>query len=243
MNTPPSVLRLENDRRLVMIALALLLVPLLWYIRTDLQLFASNPPRLQVRLLVRGSMVAILVGGFALIGSAWDREKYTRRLPVLAWCVALGLLALNALRPSGATMPLRSPMFCLMVLYGAMPNRFWRQVAPPVALSAGLIALRLTWLTAVSDSDAAGDVLILIVLNVTGVLVVLQRLAIEREVYQAWMAEHDARILTDRALADLRALRAATPASINVPAPSALAIPAPAPVLSGVGSKPPTGIP
>jgi hypothetical protein len=207
MNSPPSTLRLRNDRRLVMIALALMLVPLLWYVRTDLQLFASNGPRLTARLFVRGSMVAMLVGGFALIGSARYRDQYARRLPALAWCVTIGLLALNGLRPAGATMPLRSPLFSLMVLYGAMPNRLWRQIAPALALSAGLIALRLTWLTAVTDSDVAGDVLILIVLNTAGILIVRRRIALERDVQQAWLAEHEARLVTDRALADLGDLR------------------------------------
>ena len=121
------------------------------------------------------------------------------------------IVVINALRPEGSTLPFRSPMFTLFVLYGVLPNRFWRQCTPAWFLSAALIALRLTWLTSIADGDVGGDVVIILAVNAFGTLLVQRRLALEQDVSVAWEAEHDARITSDRALAELRTLRGIIP--------------------------------
>lgn len=208
----PAELHLRHDRRLLMIALALMLVPSIWYIRTDLALFGGDWHALQQRFLVRGFLVAISVVGLALAMTVRTRAGYSRLAFGVGLATAGALIAMNALRPAGSTMPLRSPLFHLMVMYALMPNGFWRQITPPVLLSVGLIVLRETWLTRVTpDADVRGDELILLVLNAVGVLLVLHRLKLERDTHIAWAAEHEARLASERALGELRVLRGIIP--------------------------------
>jgi hypothetical protein len=92
-------------------------------------------------------------------------------------------LGLNAVRPPGSGLPLRSPMIILTVMYFAMPSTFWRQCAAPLVMSAGLLALRLTFLSG-GGVDVPGDVVALVSLNALGVLAVARRLALERATHQ-----------------------------------------------------------
>ncbi len=206
-----DTLRLKHDRRMVMVVLGLVLIPAIWYVRTDFALYADNWPLLRARLLVRSFMVAIPIVGLFLVRSLGTRKEYSRVVFGVALGTAAVIVAINVLRPFGSTMPLRSPLFHLAVMYGALPNTFGRQVLPPLLLSAGLIALRLTWLTGGQGGDIAGDVLILLVLNVVGVVLVRRRLALERDVTHAWSAEREARVASDRAVLDVRTLRGLIP--------------------------------
>ena len=55
-----EALTLRSDRRIVILALALLLVPHLWFVRTDFALYADDWPRLRQRLLVRFLLGAVV---------------------------------------------------------------------------------------------------------------------------------------------------------------------------------------
>ncbi|MGH7694452.1 MAG: hypothetical protein ACRENH_05710 [Gemmatimonadaceae bacterium] len=206
-----DTLKLENDRRLVALMLGLLLVPVLWYVRTDFALYAGDVERLSARLVVRIYMVIVPVVGILLVRSAFTREQYSGRVFGVACGIAILLLVINVLRPAGSTLPLRSPLLHLAVMYGALPNTFWRQVTPPLLLAAGLVTLRLTLLDGGANGDVGGDVLILCVFSVVGVGLVRRRLSLERDVGHAWTSEREARVASERALAEVRTLRGLIP--------------------------------
>ncbi len=208
---PIEQLRLRNDRRMAMTVLALMLVPSLWYVRTDLALYADNWPKLSERLAVRGVMVATSLVGLVLIASARTREAYSRIVFGIAAIIAVTVVTINALRPRGATLPLRTPLFNIAALYAALPNSLYRQIAPPLVLSGALIALRLFWVNSGADGDMGGDIVIVLVLNALGILIVLRRLALEQEVRNAWSAEHEARLASESTLAELETLRGIIP--------------------------------
>jgi len=204
-------LRFQHDRRMLLAVLALLLVPSLWYVRTDFSLYPGDWPKLTGRLAVRAAMVAISVAGLVLVWACRTRERYSDTVAAIAAALAIAVFWINALRPRASGLPMRVPLFDLAVMYGALPNRFWRQTLPPLTLTAGLVALRLTWLAGGAGEDLWGDILILLVLNAAGILVVRQRLSLERDVDAAWRAEHAARIASERARAELRTLHGIIP--------------------------------
>ena len=204
-------LHLASDRRLATTAAILSIVPVVWYVRTDLALYADDWPRLAGRLTLRVA-VLILTGVVVwLLRSATTREAYSAAVLAYASGMAALILAINATRPGGSSLPLRMPLYLLSVMYGALPNRLKRQCVPPILFSLGLVALRSTRLTGVAENDIPGDLLIVAIVNVLGVLLVRRRLALEEDVAVRWRAEHEALDIATRSLAELRTLRGIIP--------------------------------
>jgi len=208
---PINELRLQNDRRLAMVMVVLFLVPTVWYLQTDFVLFGGDWSRLTPRLVVRGSMFAVAIAGLAALALVRSREGYSRVAFATGLAIAVSLLLLNGLRPENSDLPLRSPLFTIAVMYGLLPNTVFRQVLPPLVLSAGLAVLRLTWLSSTVATDVAGDLIILAVLNAAGVLMVRRRRELESSLEVAWQNERNARLASDRAFADLRTLHGIIP--------------------------------
>lgn len=208
---PFTAIQLDNARRIVTMSLALLLVPHLWFVRTDLSLYADDWPNLRERLVVRGFMVAISLAGIVLVRRSRDTEAYQRVVVVIAMALALSVLGLNALRPQGSVLPMRTPLMILIVLYGAMPNTFWRQAVPPLVLSIGLAILRLTWVTSGAQGDIGGDLIVLGIINAVGITMLRRRGGLVSALSTAWGAEHEARLAAERATAELRTLRGIIP--------------------------------
>jgi hypothetical protein len=206
-----AALRLQSYRSLASVALLLLLLPSIWYLRTDLALYGTGSAALWLRFGARSTLIAAAAGGLVAIRPPVSFDGYSRAVAAAAWGIVVGLLALNALRPPGAGLPLRSPLFTLAVLYAALPNTFWRQVAPPLVFTTGLIVLRLTYLTGGPASDIPGDIVILLAMNAVGVLLVRQRHEGEARTTLAWEAETAARQRAEAALAELRILRGIIP--------------------------------
>lgn len=208
---PFTAIQLDNARRIVTMSLALLLVPHLWFVRTDLSLYAGDWPNLRERLAVRAVMVAISLVGIVLVRRSKDTEAYQRVVVVIAMALVLSVLGLNALRPHGSVLPLRTPLMILIVLYGAMPNEFWRQAGPPLVLSTGLAILRLTWVTSGAQGDIGGDLIVLGIINAVGITMLRRRGGLVSALSTAWDAEHEARLAAERATAELRTLRGIIP--------------------------------
>ena len=192
-------------------ALALLLVPAIWFIRTDFLLYSADWPRLVERLTLRGLVVLSLAVGLRLVRASQTRPQYERAVFGVASAVAAFVLIINVLRPFASGLPLRGPMLNIFVLYAALPNRPTLQCLPPAVLSLGLAVLRLVWLTDGTVSDVAGDVLALTVLNAAGILVVGRRAALEHRVNVGLTAERSARAASERAQAELRTLQGIIP--------------------------------
>jgi hypothetical protein len=210
-HAPPRMhidnLRLENDRRLVSALLALSVLPFIWFIGLDLVVHADDWPRIQGPMASRALTLAVPTLGLMAIRRVRTRAAYSRVVLGIALAVAVMLLSLNLQQPYGSALPLRTPLMVLIVMYGALPNSFYRQVAAPLVFSAGNILERLYWLTDSGRGDLASDVAILLFVNLVGVTMVHRRLALEREVSVSWGREHLARDDAERALKELRTLR------------------------------------
>lgn len=204
-------LRLESDRRQVMLALALTILPILWFVRTDFALYAGDWEHLRPRFAIRGLALVGVVGSVWLLSRYRSAQAYSNIVLGTAIGVACYLLALNATRPPGATLSVRTPLFNLFLLYAALPNTLWRQCLPPIALSAGLILLRLTYLTSDASNDAPGDIAIIVICNILGILMLRHRVQLERQLAASWQAEAAERDARQRAVDELRALRQVIP--------------------------------
>jgi hypothetical protein len=171
-------LRLDSDRRLAGIGLSLLLVPALWFIRADFDLFGGDWAQLSQRLLLRSVLIIVPAAGFVIMRVVKTREAYSRAVFWLAILTAALTLGLNLARPAGSGLPLRAPLLVMTVLYFAMPNRPMLQCLPPLGLGSGIAALRLTWLSG-GPVDVGGDVIAIAALNALGVLAVARRVRLE----------------------------------------------------------------
>lgn len=196
-------LQLRNNRRLASVGLALVALPAVWFVRTDLALFGGDWSALTARFSVRLALVVLPLAGILLLHSVGSQRDYSRRLCFICAGIAAALLALCLMRPVGSGLPLRSPLFTIALLYAALPNTRWRQILPPLVLSAGLIGLEVAWLGS-AGTDVAGDVVIIVALNLAGWFIVDRRLRLENEVEAAWQREQAAH-------AELRTLRGIIP--------------------------------
>lgn len=178
-----DALRLASDRALTMLGFAALAVPVVFFARNDVMLAAGDWGLLRRRLAIRGLMLLAAAAGVIAMRVVQSREAYSRAVLWLSLMTAAMTVWLNAARPDGSGMPLRSPMLILAVMYFAMPSSLWRQCAAPVAMTAGLLALRLTKLSG-GPVDVTGDVIALVSMNALGVLAVARRLSVERATHQ-----------------------------------------------------------
>ena len=173
-----SRIRLESDRTLTSLGYIALMLPTLWFIRTDFLVAAGDWTKLRQRLALRAVLLATSNAGVVVMRAVRTRHSYANAVWWLSLSTALVTLWINSTRAEGSGLPLRSPMLILSVMYFAMPNTVWRQCVPPLVMSAGLLALRLTFLHG-GGIDVPGDVVALASLNVIGVLAVLRRQRLE----------------------------------------------------------------
>lgn len=188
--------RIESQRKLAGAGLALLLVPSLWFIRTDFELYGHDWVRLRQRLLLRAILIVVPLAGVLVMRAVRTRADYSRAVFWLGLVIAAVTLGLNLMRPTGSGLPLRSPLLVLAILYFAMPDEPRRQFVAPLGLSAGLVAMRLTFLYG-GGIDVGGDVVAIVVLNAIGILAVMRRVRLEA--------------VTDDVVGELRALRGIIP--------------------------------
>jgi hypothetical protein len=125
--------------------------------------------------------------------------------------IAVLQLSNNLLRPRGSMLPMRTPLMFLIVMYGAMPNSFVRQIVPPLIYTAGIIAERCWWVTNNLGGDFPSDVLILLFVNAIGVAMAHRRIELEREIGFRFLAEQKSTMAAQQALSDLRTLSGIIP--------------------------------
>ena len=206
-------LRLENDRRLSSVLMAIVLVPAAWF--GAAQWAATRSPADLVPH-VASALIAALTLWF--LCRARTREAFSRLVLASTISVVPVLLIIGLQRPHGWFYQPSQALLPLVGLYGALPNTFARQVAAPLLFSAGLIGGRLFWLPGIPEGSAFGDVLLLTIINAVGILMVWRRVGLQVEVNtlsrqkdEAWECEREARDVTERALRDLKALRGIIP--------------------------------
>ncbi|MEO8680105.1 MAG: hypothetical protein ABI665_13720 [Vicinamibacterales bacterium] len=192
------------------VVMGVMLIPIVWFIGPDWPDwigFAGHPVTMQVRLMTRAVSVAIPIVGLLMISRADTHRVYSRTVLGVSLAMALILLGINLQRPFGTALHMRTPLMFVIAMYGAFPNTFRRQITAPLLFTAGAILLRIFWLTDSSGGDRATDILILLVVNLTGVAMVYRRRVLEREVSALWERESLARADAERAFTELKTLR------------------------------------
>jgi hypothetical protein len=199
-----DTLRLENDRRLVSVVMGVMLIPIVWFIGPDWIAPAGISP---LRFILGAVCVAIPIVGLVLIRRADTHKVYSRTVLGVSSAMALILLGINFQRPFGTALHMRTPLMFLIAMYGAFPNTFRRQITAPLLFTAGAILLRFFWLTDSSGGDRATDILILSVVNLTGIAMVYRRRVLESEMAALCEKESLARADAERAFKELKTLR------------------------------------
>lgn len=215
MTTPPdgpadlASVQLDADRRIARLTLALMLVPTVWFLRTDLSIALEQ--LLTPRFAVRSVFVGFLLAGIWGLRRPLPRASYERMILIVGMGAACCILALNALRPEGSTLPLRTPLMWLLAYYGGLHSRTLLQILPPLTVSLGLTWLRLTWVNSGESGTVDGDILVIWVLNAVGILMVRNRAALIASEWGLWDSRQRAHAATERAMAELRTLRGIIP--------------------------------
>jgi hypothetical protein len=190
--------------------LVFMLVPLIWSVGLEFSAYAEGAPRLQARLILRILSILIPLLGLAALRSTHSRRGYSRVVLAVSLTMVLNLANLS-LRPPGSVLPIRATLMLLIVMYGALPNTFGRQVVAPLLYTAGVIGERVFRLTSDAAGDLPSDVLILLFINAIGMVMVHRRAALEREIEIRFRAEQESLLAARSALADLRTLRGIVP--------------------------------
>ena len=207
----PASVRFDSDQRLARLGLLLYLLPTVYFIRTDLLLLTRGFDHVDLRVTIRALALLVLIGMVAAVGRARERRQLDSILITAAWTIAVLMLFMNSLRPAGSTLPMRSPIMALLVMYGTLHSRPRHVIVPAVAFSIGLVVLRLTRLTSTADGDVAGDVVVLAVVNAIGIALSLRRRDREAVEDAAWTALRTARDAAEQALRELKTLRGIIP--------------------------------
>lgn len=189
----------------------LLLATVAYFVRTDIALFARGGAGLESRLAVRGFAVVTLVWCVWATQRAEGRAELNRLMLIFSLLSVLWLLGLNVLRPQGSALSLRTPLLWLMAFYGGLVAPARQQVIAPLLFTAGLVALRLTWLTFGPPTDLLGDLIVLVVANGIGVMFVIQRARLWDEIDGLYAHERSTWQRLEQSLAELKTLRGIIP--------------------------------
>lgn len=204
-------LELERDRRIALITVVLLLVPTLWFHLGDAQAADQLPALLEARRFVRlGFLLSLLAAAWAL-HRVPDRTRYERLVLGFGLASAAFILALNALRLPGSSLPMRTPLLWLLAYYAGLVNRPRLQVLPPLIVSVGVVGLRLSYVSGDATGSVWGDVVVLLAANAIGLHLVQRREASRQLEHAGWRAELAARHELEATVAELRQLRGIIP--------------------------------
>jgi hypothetical protein len=204
---PISEIRLYYDRRLVTIILSVMVAPILWFVGADLARSFYQGSAFTLHGLIQSLLVVLPLAGLVFIRRAVDEGEYSN--VVLAVSVALGalMLALSLQRPSGSVLLMRTPILYLVALYGAMPNTFYRQIVPPIAFSCAIAVLRVSSFAEITPGDISSDLIVLLLVNLIGIVIVLRKQRVERELEGLLQRKLEARAVAEQTIKDLRTLQ------------------------------------
>lgn len=207
--TDLAAVQLEADRRVARLTLAAMLVPTLWFLRTDLTVALAD--LVTLRFAVRTIFMGFLAAGILGLRPGITRPNYDRLLLIVGIGTALCIFSLNALRPQNSALPLRTPLMWLFAYYAGLHTRPTLQLIPPLLISVGLAGLRLFWVDSETSGTIDGDIIVIAVVNVVGILLVWNREARLSSENSLWESRRRAHEATERAMAELRTLRGIIP--------------------------------
>src|SRR5690349_10331969 len=143
----PRALPLDQDRRVARATLLILLLPTLWFQRTDFVVAAQSSALFNTRFAVRILFLLVILAGILWLRMLRPRPAYERGMLTLGLAPALCILALNASRPAGSSLSIRTPLVWLFAYYAGLRNAPTLQAIPPIVLSIALVLLRSLWVT------------------------------------------------------------------------------------------------
>ena len=199
VSTGLSAVQLEADRRIARLTLAVMLVPTLWFLRTDLTIAVAD--LVTWRFAVRATFVGFLLAGIWGLRAPITRPAYERLILIIGVGTALCIFGLNALRPAHSVLPLRTPLMWLFAYYAGLHTR------PALQLT----GLRLFWVDSGTSGTIDGDILVIAVINVLGILLVRNRAAVLASETALWESRQRAHEAKERAMAELRTLKGIIP--------------------------------
>ena len=203
-------LHLKNNRWLASVALVLLAIPSAWFVRGDIRLLLTETQFVEFRILIRVLMLALPLAGLIALSVSSSTRSYSRTI----WTSSLGLaicyIGLALFKPDVSALPYRFPLLTMAVMYAALPNYLGRQLAPPIMMAIGLVALDGLPLR-LPGADFPGNMIAFLVFNSVGILVVLRRAQLETDVERLWQEQAQARLAAEAALAELHTLRGIIP--------------------------------
>lgn len=206
---PLEQLRLRSDRRLLTGLLVGLIVPVAWFAWLDLSGGVPGADVTAGNIAVRVVSVAVPLAGVWLVGRARTRTAFSQVAFRIALVSVPVLLLMLLQLPRGLRLPIGPMLMILFVMYGALSNTVWRQVLPPVLMSAGIVAIRVWWLNDGGGTTLVSDLLVLAFVNVTGIAIVRRRAALQGEISQSWNEVHRALEREQQALQRERVAREA----------------------------------
>lgn len=204
-------LQLDRDRRVARITLLILLLPTVWFLRTDLWLAAQGNAYLNERFAVRMLFLSFLFWGSWRLGSVADRATYERIVLAIGLGTAACIFTLNLMRPAGSSLSLRTPLMWLLAYYSGLVTRPGHQVVAPLLVSAGLVGVRLFWANGDATGDVGGDIVVILIMNAIGLQLVRHRESLQRRERELWTAELAARHSLEHTLSELKQLRGIIP--------------------------------
>lgn len=223
MAAPPvparlELLRVKSDRRLIRTVLLVGVIPIAFFTAYDLLGYAPNDHGLTSRALARVMSLALPALGLWLTRGRHTPQSLSRAVFAITLVAVPVVVILELQQSSGSTLVIPSLLLLLVIMYGALPNTFVRQVLPPLLLSV-LVAGPYLWrLDGTSEQHLAADLLVVMTVNVIGILTVQRRLALQDQVSESWRQEAEAlerertaRQLADQALHQLKTLHGIIP--------------------------------
>lgn len=206
-----AALELERDRQVARLTLLVLLVPTLWFLQTDLSVGLHDGTLFTDRFAVRLFFLGALVFGAIRLGTVRDRDAYESAVLITSVVTAVCIVTLNALRPEGSTLPLRTPLMWLLAYYAGLVNRPRYQMIAPFTISLGIILLRLFWVDSGATGTIEGDILVVLVMNAIGLLLIRHREMQSARAHALWEAERATRASLERTMSELKQLRGIIP--------------------------------
>lgn len=207
----PDELRLENDRRLAISVVAILLCINLVFVVLNLR--ESGPDLTTIPPIVIVRLVGVLAA--ALITGALCSVRNQRALEHVSLagslCVAVLLLSIHMISPATDMPGYAFDLVIVTTIFVALPSSPMLQIIPAGALSVGALIMLCVPGNGVADADRLRFLIFFIGAFSLGYISTVRRAELWRDLIRARHAEWDAAVEADRAKRELQTLRGIIP--------------------------------
>lgn len=206
-----EALRLESDKRQVRVMCAVMLIPTVGMVTSDIYILGTDWAVLGPAIWYRIACLLSLALFIIRIPQIRDRRTFNRDMLILAMASASAMLITQLMRPPGNLVVLRFQLMVVFAIYTAIPNRPILQAIPAFALAASatiLLFLRPGPSLFVERLVVAETFAIALAI---GWYVSRRRRRLQQSEERAWENEIATREKLEHTLAELRVLRGVLP--------------------------------